>query len=207
MRFSDLFRKRVAMLTVMLTVVLIFGGGIAWCASGGGEHGGGGHGDEAAHKGWVSTDTFRVMNFTVLAIVLVLLLRKPLAQGLNSRIQGIKEQLSDLEAKKQQAEQELTIYTEKIAQLDQEAEKIVAEYIRQGNEAKKRILQEAESAADKLQEQAKRSIENEFKRAKQQLQTEVIEQALAKAEENIKSKISDKDQEQLVDEYLAKVVA
>ena len=202
MRFADLFRKRVAVIAVVLTVVMIYGGGIAWCASGGD-----GHGEEAAHKGWVKTDTFRVMNFTVLAVALILLLRKPLAKGLRSRIDGIKEQLTELEEKKKQAEQELTAYTEKIAQLDQEAEKIVAEYIRQGNEAKKRILQEAEAAADKLQEQAKRSIEHEFKRAKQELQTEVIEQALAKAEENIKSKISEKDQEQLVDEYLAKVVA
>lgn len=37
----------------------------------------GASGGEGGSKGWVSTDTFRVMNFVVLAIVLVYLLRKP----------------------------------------------------------------------------------------------------------------------------------
>ena len=92
-------------------------------------------------------------------------------------------------------------------QLEQEAEQIVDQYIQQGQEAKARILEEAQSAAEKLEEQARRNIDHEFKKAREQLQAEVMEKALAKAEEVIKSRISDKDQERLVDEYLEKVVA
>jgi len=55
-------------------------------------------------KGWVATDTYRVMNFAVLAIVLFILLRKPVSQALDSRIRGIKDQLSELETKKKDAE-------------------------------------------------------------------------------------------------------
>jgi len=39
------------------------------------------------------TDTFRVMNFTVLAVALFFVLRKPLSQALNGRIKGIKDEL------------------------------------------------------------------------------------------------------------------
>ena len=88
-----------------------------------------------------------------------------------------------------------------------ESESIIAEYIRQGNEAKARILKEAESAAIKLEEQAKRNIQNEFDSAKKRLQQDIFEKALVKAEEIIKKSITAEDQNRLVDEYLDKVVA
>jgi F-type H+-transporting ATPase subunit b len=162
---------------------------------------------ETKSKGWVATDTYKVMNFGVLAIGLFLLVRKPVSQALNSRISGIKEQLSELEEKKQAAEKQLAEYTEKLSSLEQETEKLIEDYIRQGNEAKARIIDEAKKAAEKLEEQARRNIDHEFNQAKLELQQEILEKALDKSEEILKSKITAKDQEKLVDEYLDKVVA
>lgn len=192
----SLTKSRTFMAVVIMLLLFLFSGVAA--ASGGGGH---------ESKGWVATDTYKVMNFAVLAIGLFILLRKPVSQALNGRIKGIKEQLSELEEKKEAAEKKLAEYNEKFLKLDKEAEQIVAEYIKQGNEAKERILKEAESAAVKLEEQAKKNIENEFKKAKSKLQEEILEQSLVKAEEIIKSKIDTKDQDRLVDEYLEKVVA
>ncbi len=162
---------------------------------------------EGGSKGWVSTDTFRVMNFAVLAIALVFVLRKPLSQALSSRIKVIKDQLEDLEARKDEAEKKLAEYNEKLAQLEKEAEKIVDDYIKQGHEAKARILKEAESSAEKLKAQARRNIEHEFEQAKLKLQEEIFETSLEKAEEIIKNKFLGDDQDRIVDEYLKKVVA
>jgi F-type H+-transporting ATPase subunit b len=167
---------------------------------------GGGHG-EAHSKPWMKTDTAKVLNFAVLAIGLFLVLRKPVSQALSDRIKGIKEELEDLETRKAEVERQLAEYNTKLATLDEEADKVITEYIRQGEEAKARILKEAESAADKLEEQAKKNIENEFKQAKENLQAEIVEKALVKAEQMVKEKISTEDQDRLVDEYLAKVVA
>lgn len=168
----------------------------------------GGHGEhQAASKPWLITDTAKVLNFSILAIGLFLVLRKPVSQALNDRIKGIKEELEELEGRKAEVEKQLNEYNTKLATLDEEADQVISEYVRQGEEAKARILKEAESAADKLEEQAKKNIENEFKQAKEQLQAEIVEKALVKAEEMVKEKISSEDQERLVDEYLAKVVA
>lgn len=191
-----LIKSRTFMAVVIMLLLFLFSGVAA--ASGDGSQ---------KSKGWVATDTYKVMNFAVLAIGLFLLLRKPVSQALNGRIMGIKEQLSELEEKKEAAKKKLAEYNEKFLKLDKEAEQIVADYIKQGNEAKVRILKEAESAAVKLEEQAKKNIENEFKKAKSKLQKEILEQALVKAEEIIKNKIDAKDQDRLVDEYLEKVVA
>jgi F-type H+-transporting ATPase subunit b len=196
-------RRRCGMgwpLPLAMAALLLFSAAVAFASTDGG------HG-EAPAKGWVATDTYRVMNFAVLAIGLFLVLRKPVSQALSGRIQGIKEQLAELEQKKAAAEAKLVEYDAKMAELDKEADALVAEYVKQGEEAKARILKEAEVAAEKLKEQASKNIAYEFQQAKAALKVEIVEKALAKAETIIKEKISSEDQEKLVDEYLAKVVA
>jgi len=188
-------KKNKAVIILYVLLLLAFSISTALCASG-----------EGGTKGWVSTDTYRVMNFAVLAIALVFVLRKPLSQALSSRIKGIKEQLDDLEAQKAEAEKKLAEYNQQLAQLEKEAEKIVDDYVRQGNEAKARILKEAEASAEKLQVQARRNIEHEFAQAKLELQKEIFEKSLVKAEEIIKGKFTDQDQDRIVDDYLKKVV-
>lgn len=188
------------LLVLSLSVLVILSAGWVWAASGGG------HGEGQGTTGWAATDTYRVMNFAVLAIALFFLLRKPISQALSGRIQGIQDQLDDLEARKKQAEAELAEYNEKLSLLDREAERIVAEYIDQGKEAKARILKEAEAAAQKIEDQARRNIEYEFKQAREKLQTDVLEKALVKAESMIKENFTADDQDRLVNEYISKVV-
>ena len=202
--FRRRYHKKMTWVPVVLAIIalVILNAGVVFAASGGG------HGEEgAAPKGWIATDTYRVMNFVVLALVLFFILRKPLSQALNARINGIKSQLEELEAKKSEAQRRLVEYNEKLSKLDGEAKTIVAEYIQQGEEARARIIKEAEVTATKLEEQARRHIEHEFRQAKRELQEEIIQAALVQAEEIIKAKITDEDQNQLVDEYLEKVVA
>jgi len=189
-------KRNSIMMFIILAALLFFFVGVA-LGSSGGEHG---------TKGWVATDTYRVMNFSALFLGLFFLLRKPIAQFFGARIKGIKDQLSELETKKKDARQKLEEYTAKLAQLDQEGKKIVDDYIRQGNEAKERILKEAESVADKLKEQALRNIDYEINQAKLRLQEEVLGKAIVKAEEIIKNEITIEDHDRLVDEYLKKVV-
>jgi F-type H+-transporting ATPase subunit b len=196
---SKLITIRLLMICVVMVFILSFSG----IAIGSSEEGQG----ETEAKGWNATDTYRVMNFVVLALALFFLLRKPASQALGARIKGIKGQLEELEERKKDAEKELAEYNEKLSLLDQEAGKIVQSYIKQGNEAKARILKEAKSAAQKLEEQAKRNIEHEFKRAKLELQEDILEKSLLKAEEIIKNKITAEDQKKQIDEYLEKVVA
>ena len=195
-QYQSLIKRIHLVMIILMICVLGCFAGVAIAASGG----------EGA-KGWVATDTYKVINFAVLAIALFFLLKKPVPKALNSRIQGIKDQISELEAKKKDAEDQLAEYKDKFQKLEKEAETLIEEYIRQGKEAKSKILKEAEAAAGKLESQARRNIENEYQKAKARLKSEAIEQALAKAEEIIKQKVTTEDQERLVDEYLEKVVA
>jgi F-type H+-transporting ATPase subunit b len=201
MNIADSRRPYRLTAVMVLILMLCCAAGVSWGSS---EEGG--HGAAAATKGWVATDTYRVMNFVVLAVVLFILLRKPVSQVLKNRIKGIQDQLHDLEIRKKEAEKVLAEYEERLMRLDQEAEKIVAEYVRQGEEARGRIVQEAQAAADKVEEQARRNIDHEFEIAKVKLKGEILEKALIKAEEKIKNRITPDDQKKLVNEYIEKVV-
>jgi len=191
---TDKVRYLVSLL-VILSVLLAFGA--AWASSEGG------HGDSA---GKVKDLIWRTMNFVVLAGGLIFLLRKPLAQALESRRQGIRDELDDLENQKADAEKQLAEYKAKLARLDKEIDKIVAEYVKDGEAVKAKIIEEAKVAAEKLQELAKKNIEHEFQKARQALKAEMAEQAVSMAEALIKKHIKDEDQERIVDEYLTKVV-
>ena len=173
--------------------------GFAWASSDGG-HGG-------VHNSWLTIDTWKVLNFGVLAVACFFIARKPVAQFFSSRAKNIEDEIQELEQKKADAEKKLAEYQAKFKNLDQESKQIVADYIQQGEDAKTRILAEAEAQAEKLEDMAKRNIEQEFKSAKATLQQEIVELAMEKAEEVITASISSDDQDKLVDEYLKKVVA
>ncbi len=183
---------------IVLAVIFLLCG--AALASSDGGHGG-------VHNSWLSIDTWKTMNFAVLIVVLFLVAKKPVAEFFSSRAKGIEDEIKVLEQKKKDAEMKLAEYQARFKNLDQESKKIVEEYIKQGEEARARILAEAEAQAEKLEIMAKRNIEQEFKSAKARLQQEISEKAMSKAEALIKASISSEDQEKLVDEYLKKVVA
>lgn len=186
--------KKIFLITGMLCFFLLVSG---LCFASGGN-------DEIV---WKKTDWFKVMNFAVLAIGLFILVRKPVAGALEGRIEGIKEDLRALEAEKLEAEKQLEEYNKRIATLDKEVEKIVSDYHQQGEAAKEKILASARESAEKIEEQAKRNIENEFELARQRLRMDVFAQAVSRAEALVKGEITSEDQDRLVEEYLDKVVS
>jgi F-type H+-transporting ATPase subunit b len=101
-------------MVVMLVVLLVFSVGTAISSSSGQESAADAVHDSAAEaehaaeggahgKGWIATDTYRLLHFIVLGGGLFLLLRKPLSQALGARVKGIEDQLSELEAQKVEA--------------------------------------------------------------------------------------------------------
>jgi len=94
--------RRYAGIIFLLILVVSAGFAVSAFAAGGGEGG---------SKGWVSADWARVLNFAVLVLLLFVVLRKPLPKMLNNRIDGIRAELSELEAQKAEAEQKLPATT------------------------------------------------------------------------------------------------
>jgi len=148
---------------------------------------------------------WRFMNFAVLLIVLVKVLAKPIANGLRARQQSIKEQFTDLEERKAEADSAYQTYEEKLASIEQEISDIIQSAVAQGEAEKERIIDEANRAAEDIKRQAEMAIQHELAEAKLKLREEVANQAVVMAEELIRKNLQDADQVKLIEDYLAKV--
>ena len=117
---------------IFFAFVMLFSSAIAFAASGG----------DAAEQvsKWVKEDWYKVLNFTVLVIVLFLVAKKSVKEFFTSRIKGIEKELADLEQEKQDAEEKIVVLEARLKDLDEESKKIVETYVQQGEDAKKRIL-------------------------------------------------------------------
>ncbi|MGD8923841.1 MAG: hypothetical protein PVG64_02865, partial [Syntrophobacterales bacterium] len=87
-----------------------------------------------------------------------------------------------------------------------ETDRILQEYVEQGEKEKAKIIANAEKAAAEIREQTDIAIEQEIKSAKTELQREIAELSVTAAEAMLKEKIGDKDQQKLVDDFMKKVV-
>jgi F-type H+-transporting ATPase subunit b len=148
---------------------------------------------------------WRVLNFAVLAVVLFKVLSKPIANGLRARQQSIKEQFTDLEERKAEADRAYQNYEEKLASIDGEVNDIIQSAIAQGEAEKSRIIDEAKRAAEDIKRQAEMAIQHELAEAKLRLREEVANQAVIMAEELIRKNLQETDQVKLIEDYLAKV--
>ena len=148
---------------------------------------------------------WRTLNFAVLLIVLIKVLAKPIANGLHARQQSIKEQFTDLEERKAEADNAYKTYEEKLASIDQEVSDIIQSAVAQGEAEKERIISDANRAAEDIKRQAEMAIQHELAEAKLKLREEVSNQAVVMAEELINKSLQDADQVKLIEDSLAKV--
>ena len=147
----------------------------------------------------------RILNFTCLVIVLVWALKKPIANGLNSRRQGIEDQFDELEARRGEAERLYKEYEAKLSGIDAEVQSIIDAAVAQGEAEKQKIIDDANRAAGDIKRQAEMAMQHELAMATKRLREEIAEQAVMMAEEIIKKNLKSDDQKKLVEGYLDKV--
>jgi len=189
-------------LHLIAAVVLVLG--VAAVAYASGEAA---NGAEAAHHGLNWKDfLFRVVNFVLVFGVIAKLAGKKIVGFFRGRTQQIENQLSDLDARKADAAKRLADIEASISNLAEEKAAIEQEYRRQGEALRDSIIAAAEVKAAQIKAQAASAAEAEAKVAVQQIRAELAESVVSAASAMLEKKLSAKDQEKLVDEYLTKVV-
>ncbi|MCL6620666.1 MAG: ATP synthase F0 subunit B [Syntrophobacterales bacterium] len=181
-----------------LMVLLVGVAGVA-LAGGGGEHGG-------VTEAKMQDLIWRTFNFIVFAAILIKLAVRPAKEFFATRAQSIAQNLEELEAKKQAAAAALAAAEARLKEVEKERERLIQQFVAEGELEKAAILKKAEMVAQRIKEMARMTIEAETKRAAQELKREVAEQATRLAEEMIRQKLTFTDHQRLVEEYLEKVV-
>lgn len=150
---------------------------------------------------------WRVLNFAALAFLLVYFLGKPIISGLSNRQEGVKEELKELEDKRDEAEQSYKEFELRLAGVEQEMEGIVDKAVALAEIEKARILKEAEVAVEDIKRQAAATVQAELANARRILRNEIAEQVAVMAEELIVKNLTPADQVTITEQYLERVGA
>jgi len=157
-------------------------------------------GPSSFKKIWMNS--WRVLNFLILAYFLVRLLKNPLSSFFQESARVIREQLQGTEQACQEAEQELQEMENRLEALDQEIQKLQDGIGEHGQRERDKIIANARQTAEQMLEKAKLEAAYSAQQAKNQLRLEVIDEAVRMAAESVRKAIASGDQERLVNEYL-----
>jgi F-type H+-transporting ATPase subunit b len=191
-------RKGKSALTVVCTLIgLLLLCGLAY-ASGGGEQ-------AVAHESG-ETLLYRFINFALLVIILVVVVKKVKIGGFfSSRIEEIKKKFDELNAEKDTSEGRLKELEKKLKEFEVQKQEIIEQFKADGAAEKEKIIAEAKERANQILIQADLTIEREIQAARDRLRQEVVEVAARKAQEIIEKQIKDDDQDHLVNEFIERV--
>lgn len=158
---------------------------------------------------WLNPDvlwtfTWKVVNFVVLAAIVVFLVRKfdvfdKVFGGYRRRIQGELEAASRLQQEAEQIKAELE---HSIQQAQAQSAQIVEKAKAQSQREKDALVAAAEKETDRLLAQARETASHEIDRQRETIERNVLEQALERARQRLAKQITKKDNEQLVNDFL-----
>lgn len=172
--------------------------GVAF-ASEGGEHGG-------IDAGMIKNLVLRTVNFIIFAGLIWYLGGKKFKEFFSGRRYQIETELDSLTRRQAEAKARLEETEKKIANLETERQRLMAEFQAQGEALKEAIVAKAEKTAESIKAQAKLSAEQETKVAIENLRSTMADMVADAAQKMIEKKLSAQEHDRLVNDYLTKVV-
>jgi F-type H+-transporting ATPase subunit b len=145
-------------------------------------------------------------NFLVMIGLLYWLLAAKIKEFFSGRRVEIKESLEKSVERKSEAEKKYREYSEKLDKASTEIDGILEMIKAQGITEKQKIIEDAEKTAKKMKEDAHARIEQEMKKAADQLRAQAVDLSVQMAEEILKRSITQDDHKAMVKEYIDKVV-
>jgi len=147
----------------------------------------------------------RLVNFSIIAGVVVYFMRKPVRDFFAGRTTEIAKAIQEATEARERAVAALAEMERKIKDMEAETGRMVADAQVRGEKDKQALIEEGRKVAQEVQVQVKQGIEIEVQKARAALATEASLLSLELAEGRIKEKISSQDHERIVKEYVAKV--
>jgi F-type H+-transporting ATPase subunit b len=184
------------MLDTLNSAVLV----IAQESGGGGEEGG----------NFLVTPEVGLMIWTLIAFLVTLWVLRKLAfpriqAALDKRQKAIEEAIEESERVKQEAQQLLQEYRERLHAARTQADDIVARSRRAAEEHEREALEAARRQREELLEQTRRDIDAETRRAIQEIRNEVADLTVMATEKVTRKSLSEDDQRRLVQEALGEL--
>ncbi|MBF0564286.1 MAG: hypothetical protein HQK89_03495 [Nitrospirae bacterium] len=157
---------------------------------------GGGHSSGFSQWFWL------VVNFSVLIAIIVVFLRKPLAEFFARRTELIEKTLLEAKDAKMLAEKALKDIEEKLRLKDEEIQKIIASAREMGEHDRDRLIENGRMLSDKVKELTESNIAYELKKTRDEIKSAVIEMALELAKDKMREQITKEQKDNLINDAI-----
>jgi F-type H+-transporting ATPase subunit b len=128
-----------------------------------------------------------------------------IAEALDKRQRAIEESIEASERTRQEADELLAEYRERLAEARTQADEIVARARKTGEAAENELVAEAKAKREEMLAQTRRDIETETRRAIQEIRNEVADLTVMATEKVTRKTLDEADQKRLVDEALSEL--
>jgi F-type H+-transporting ATPase subunit b len=164
---------------------------------------GGGHEDNM--KLWIDF-AWRIFDFAILIGFLYWVAAKKIKEFFVDRRHNIKCSIEEKLSEKEETEKKFKEYSLRLDKATEEIKNIFEMIKAQGLTEKEKIIEDAKKAAAKMIEDTQMRMEQELKAARNQLRAEAAALSVSMAEELLKNNITPELHENMVKDYLDKVV-
>src|SRR3989337_1223893 len=167
--------------------------------------------ESEGHGGGEETMTFlgdwlpRIVNFAVLAAVLVYFARKPIRDFFVSRTAAIARSMEDSREARERALSALADMERKVKDVSAETNTLIDEARTRGEKDKQGLIEESKKIVQDIQAQVKSTIDLEVQKARDSLAVEAALLSIDLAEGRIKERMNNEDRERILKEYIARV--
>ncbi len=161
--------------------------------------------EEGGHVSLFDEYKGKVLNFAILVVVLVWFTRKPLKDFLKKRTELIEKTLKEAQEAKDLAQKALSAVEDRLKLKDKEIEEIMSRSKSSAEREKELLVKQGEQMREKILEQAKNNIDYELRLAKESIKAEAAEIAVELAEKKLKEKLTKEEQIKLIEESLKRM--
>lgn len=176
---------------------------VSW-AAGGDSHSAEGHAD--GHGAIPLHDIgIHALNFTLLVAVLFFLLRTPVRDALRNRASGIKAELEEANALRKAAQDRVDELESRIRGFEKLVDELKAEGAASAEREASLIAERTEREVELVKASAERTIREETRKARGALRQQAVDLAVRIAEEQLRSRITEQDQQRLAQDFLSTV--
>ena len=164
--------------------------------------------EETAGNWRTTYDTVMIwVNFTILAFVIYKFGKDPIMDFLRLRKEDLAYEIGELESQKEKVTARIEETRQAITESDIRYADLKERILRQGERRKQEIIDDAKAQSRIMMESTKDKVGSQIQQAKRRFKEEMVDAAIDRAMERLPQVITDEDNENLLDQYMASATA
>ena len=156
--------------------------------------------------GLISIDPWTIIVSACNLLIIYLIIKKffyaPVMKIIKEREEQIKEQYSEADKAKKEAEESKAVYSERVKHAEEDADKIIKNAHDEAKKISNEIVSEADKKALAIKEKANEDIRREKAKAEAELKKEIADISVDIANKVVGREVNKSDHERFIDDFI-----